>query len=84
MTNVSSAWTLADGESALIREIEVENYVQGASVLTTLAAVAFNDGHFPLLRLERRIGRKRRWQELVVVRLTIRRARRPLSLLLAC
>ena len=68
MPNVSDAWTLADDQSALVREIKVDNYMKGASVLTTLAAVAFNDGHFPLLTLERRIGRKRRWQEFVVVK----------------
>ena len=68
MPSVSSAWTLADDQSTLIREIEVDNYMKGAQLLTTLAAVSFNDGHFPLLTLERRVGRKRRWQEIVVVR----------------
>ena len=66
--NVSSAWELTDDNSALVREFEVDNYMKGAQLLTTLAAVAFNDGHFPLLTLERRIGRRRRWQQFVVVR----------------
>ena len=57
-----------DDNSALVREIEVDNYMKGAKLLTTLAAVAFNDGHFPLLSLERRVARRRRWQEYVVVR----------------
>ena len=59
---------LADEGTALTREIEVDNFMRGAKLLTTLAAVAFNDGHFPQLTLERRIGRGRRWQEVVVVR----------------
>ena len=68
MPNVSSEWTLTDDNSALVREIAVDNYMKGAKLLATLAAVAYNDGHFPMLTLERRIGRRRRWQELVVVR----------------
>ena len=68
MPTVSDAWKLEDDTTALVREIEVANFMKGAKLLTTLAAVAFNDGHFPQLTLERRIGRKRRWQEFVVVR----------------
>ena len=68
MPTVSSEWALVDDNSALVREIEVDNYMKGAQLLTTLAAVAFNDGHFPLLSLERRVARRRRWQEYVVVR----------------
>jgi pterin-4a-carbinolamine dehydratase len=68
MPTVSDAWTLTDDSSALVREIEVNSFMKGAKLLTTLAAVSFNDGHFPLLTLERRVGRKRRWQEFVLVR----------------
>ena len=65
---VSDAWTLADDHSSLVREIEVDNFMKGAKLLTTLAAVSFNDGHYASLTLERRVGRGRRWQELVSVR----------------
>jgi pterin-4a-carbinolamine dehydratase len=68
LPTVSKHWVLDDEGSALTREIEVDNFMRGAKLLTTLAAVAFNDGHFPQLTLERRIGRGRRWQEVVVVR----------------
>jgi len=67
MPTVSDAWRLAVDNSSLVREIEVDNFMKGAQLLTTLAAVSFNDGHFPLLTLERRLGRGRRWQEVVVV-----------------
>lgn len=65
---VSDEWALTDDHSALVREIEVGNFMKGAKLLTTLAAVSFNDGHFPALTLERRVGRGRRWQEFVVIR----------------
>ena len=65
---ISDAWTLLENNTALVREIEVTNFMQGAKLLTTLAAVSFNDGHFPLLTLERRKGKGRRWQEMVVVK----------------
>ena len=68
LPTVSSEWTLTDDQSALVREIEVSGFMKGAKLLTTLAAVSFNDGHFPQLTLERRVGRRRRWQEFVVVR----------------
>ena len=65
---ISAAWTLDSDSTALVREIEVDNFMRGAKLLTSLAAVAFNDGHFPSLTLDRRIGRGRRWQEFVSVR----------------
>ena len=65
---VSTEWRLADDCSALVREIEVKNFYEGARLLTTIAAVAFNDGHFPLLTLDRRVGRRRRWQDFVVIK----------------
>jgi len=68
LPDVSDEWTLAEDSTALVREIEVENFMRGAKLLTTCAAVAFNDGHFPILTLERRVGRGRRWQEVVVVK----------------
>ena len=68
MRTVSDKWTLTENHAALVRELEVDNFMKGAKILTTLAAVAFNDGHFPLLTLERRIGRGKRWQEVVVVK----------------
>ena len=68
MPTVSNAWALTDDNSALVREIEVDGFMRGAKLLSTLAAVSFNDGHFPQLTLERRVGRRRRWQEFVVVR----------------
>ena len=67
LPTVSDKWTLTEDNTMLVREIEVDNFMKGAKLLTSLAAVAFNDGHFPRLTLERRIGRGRRWQELVVV-----------------
>ena len=68
LPSVSQAWKLAEDHSSLTREIEVGNFMKGAKLLTTLAAVSFNDGHFPHLALERRVGRGRRWQEFVVVK----------------
>ena len=69
LPTVGDAWTLLDDNSALVREIEVTNFMRGAKLLTTLAAVSFNDGHFPTLTLERRKGKGRRWQEVVQVKL---------------
>ena len=69
LPTVGDAWTLLDDNSALVREIEVANFMRGAKLLTTLAAVSFNDGHFPTLTLERRKGKGRRWQEVVQVKL---------------
>ena len=64
---ISDAWSLSDDHTSLEREIEVDNFMRGAKLLTTIAAVAFNDGHFPLLTLDRRVGRGRMWQEVVKV-----------------
>ena len=47
----------------------VSPQLQMSPLLTTLAAVSFNDGHFPTLTLERRKGKGRRWQEVVQVKL---------------
>ena len=69
LLTVGDAWTLLEDNSALVREIEVTNFMRGAKLLTTLAAVSFNDGHFPTLTLERRKGKGRRWQEVVHVKL---------------
>ena len=69
LLTVGDAWTLLEDNSALVREIEVTNFMRGAKLLTTLAAVSFNDGHFPTLTLERRNGKGRRWQEVVQVKL---------------
>ena len=69
LLTVGDAWTLLEDNSALVREIEVTNFMRGAKLLTTLAAVSFNDGHFPTLTLERRKGKGRRWQEVVQVKL---------------
>ena len=68
LRTVSKEWALVDDCTALVREIEVKNFYEGARLLTTIAAVAFNDGHFPLLTLDRRVGRRRRWQDFVIVR----------------
>ena len=70
LPTLGDAWALTDGSSALIREVEVDNFVKGARVLSTIAAVAFNNNHYPVLTLERRIGKRRRWQEVVVIRCT--------------
>ena len=76
---VSKEWSLeteqgsapADGDgafpAALVREIEVESFMDGSKLVTTLAATAFNNGHYPEILLERRLGKKK-WQEVVVVR----------------
>lgn len=68
LRTIGKEWALVDECSALVREIEVKNFYEGARLLTTIAAVAFNDGHFPLLTLDRRVGRGRRWQDVVVIR----------------
>ena len=68
LPSLSEAWTLVEDVRALTREVEVDNFMRGAEVLKTVAAVAFNDGHFPLLTLERRLGRGKRWQEVVVIK----------------
>ena len=52
LPTVSEAWKLTDDSLALVREIKVDNFMKGAQLLTTLAAVSFNDGHFPLLSLD--------------------------------
>ena len=68
LPRVSDAWALEDGATVLVREIKVDNFFKGAKLLTTVAAVAFNEGHFPVLTLDRRVRRGRRWEELLVVR----------------
>ena len=68
LPTVSKSWALADDGATLVREIEVDNFMRGAKLLTSVAAVSFNEGHFPTLTLERRIGRGRRWQEVLVVK----------------
>ena len=56
LLTVGDAWTLLEDNSALVREIEVTNFMRGAKLLTTLT-------------LERRKGKGRRWQEVVHVKL---------------
>ena len=68
LPSVSDSWALVDDGTALMREIEVADFVQGSRLVSTLAAVAFNNNHYPVLTLERRLSERRRWQELVVVR----------------
>ena len=45
----------------LVREFEHENFIQGSKFLSSMAAVAFVNNHYPLISLERRLL-KHRWQ----------------------
>jgi pterin-4a-carbinolamine dehydratase len=67
-------WTLvgdddaaATGPTKLVREIEVQGgYMEGAKLMTTLAAVALNNDHYYKVGMERRLG-KRKWTVVVKV-----------------
>ncbi|GMI51999.1 hypothetical protein TeGR_g1618 [Tetraparma gracilis] len=74
LPTLAPEWTLvgdddaaATGPKKLVREIEVQGgYMEGAKLMTTLAAVALNNDHYYKVGMERRLG-KRKWSVVVKV-----------------
>lgn len=64
-------WSLSEDSTKLMREFKAEDWSEGLRLMNTLANVAGNNDHYPVLGIERRLGRKK-WTTVVKCELCTR------------